>query len=90
MAPNDPFDRNWVETKILLTLNDSKVPLMFKEMRDTLIPDMGVTIVCTVETMRKEGLVRVFKPSPRNEKYVEITAEGRAVIFHIMTVGKLP
>jgi len=85
---SDPFDRNWVETKILLALNVSEVPLMFKDMRDNLIKDMGVTIVCTVEKMRKEGLVNIFQPSPRNEKYVEVTPKGRAVIFHIMTAGK--
>lgn len=87
MATGEPFDRNWIETKILIALNDSKHPILLTDLKG-LIPDMGVTIVCTTDKLRREGMVRIFQPSPRNAKYVEITDVGRAVLFHIMTAGR--
>ena len=84
----DPFDRTWIETKILLKLQDSPHPVLLAELRDNLVPDIGVSVVCSLDSMRKEGLVNLFRPSPRNEIWVELTAMGRAVLFHIMTAGR--
>jgi hypothetical protein len=87
MADGDPFDRTWIETKILMTLNASTHPIPFSDL-GLAIPSQEGFLVLTVDRMKKEGLLTMYKPSPRNSDFVAITAMGRAVLFHIMTAGR--
>jgi len=87
MSKHDTFDRTWLETKVLTMIEGNTLPTSMRDLKQ-IIPESGGTIVCSVQDMQREGLVRVFHPSPRNDEYVEILPKGKAVLFHIMTSGK--
>jgi len=87
MPGGNPFDRNWLEIRILNRLNDRGHAVTLREIRD-LVPDMQESITCTVFAMNDEGLVHIFEPPRHDGKLVEITPMGKAVLLEVLSRPK--
>lgn len=85
MGSADPFERNWLEVRILNRLNDRKHPINLRELRDNLVANKEDTIVCTIFNLRDEGLVKIRETSILNDKLVEITPLGKAILLDILS-----
>ena len=75
--PVNPYERNWLEVRLLNRLSDRGHPVTLRDLR-RIVPDMEETITCTVFNLRDEGLVSV-KEIPGCH-LVDITEAGRAVL----------
>lgn len=72
-----PYERNWLEVRLLNRLNDRGHPVTLQDLR-RLVPDMEESITCKIFDMRDEGLVSV-KEIP-GDHLVAISAAGQAVL----------
>lgn len=83
MKGGDPFERTWLEIKILSHLNDSPHPMSLRTMRDGIEPNMQESIVCSVFDLRDDGLVVMRELV--GDHMVDITSTGRAVLSAILS-----
>ena len=79
----DPFERNWLEIRILIHLNNFHHPITLHEMKETLVPDMQESIVWTTFHLMNGGLLEIRDMG--GGKFVQITPQGRNVLAVILS-----
>lgn len=79
----DPFDRNWLEVRILIHLNHFNHPITLEEMKGTLVPGSQEATVAMTFRLEDAGLLVMREIG--GGKFIEITPQGRNVLSAILS-----
>lgn len=82
MSGSDPFERNWLEIRILIHLNQFHHPITMTEIEAIQVADKG-SIVWTMFHLRDDGLLEIRDMG--GGKFAQITPMGRNVLAMILS-----